>query len=135
MRRRGEDGTGLIASTAGIMVFLVLLLLAVQVLFNLYATSAVTAAAYDAARIVAGADVASGAPSLEAARADAEAGAQRTLGRYSSRTRFDWNVDDPDVVQLHVVAQNPGFLPIALRRPLGFDRVDRTVRVRVERVR
>jgi hypothetical protein len=119
------------------MVFLVLLLVAVQVLFNLYATSAVTAAAYDAARIVAGADAGAGggggAGSLDGARADAEAGARRTLGRYASRTSFQWDVTDPDVVQLHVVAQNPGFLPLALRRPLGFDRVDRTVRVRVER--
>lgn len=113
--------------------FLVLLLLAVQVLFNLYAASAVTAAAYDAARIVAGADVAAGAGSLDGARADAEAGAVHTLGRYGARVHFDWDVDDPDVVQLHVVAANPGFLPVALRRPLGFDRVDRTVRVRVER--
>ena len=38
---------------AGVLVFLVFLLFAVQLLFNLYATSAVTAAGLDAARVVA----------------------------------------------------------------------------------
>jgi hypothetical protein len=112
------------------LVFLVLLLLAIQVVYDLYATSAVTAAAYDAARVVAGADATEGS----GAAADAEAGARRALGTYSSRASFTWTVS-ADLVELRVVARNPGFLPVALRRPLGVDQVDRTVRVRVERVR
>ena len=38
-----------------------------------------------------------------------------------------------EVVRLRVIAQNPGFVPLAVRRPLGFDRIDRTVTIRVER--
>ena len=49
-----ERGGGPISIWIGFLVFLVMLLFAVQVLFNLYATSVVTAVAYDAARRVAG---------------------------------------------------------------------------------
>ena len=115
---------------AGLLVFLVLLLLAVQVTYDLYATSAVTGIAYDAARVVAGADGGGSSQSLSTAEADA----RRALGAYASRARFEWSVD-AEVVQLRVIADNPSFLPPALRRPLGADRVDRTVRVRVERFR
>jgi hypothetical protein len=117
-----------ISSIFGLCTVLVLLLFAVQVVYDLYATSAVTAAAYDAARVVAGAD---GGP---AATTVAEEGARDALGRYGERVRFTWTLDG-DVVQLHVVARNPGFLPESLRRPLGVDTVDRTVRVRTERLR
>lgn len=127
-RARSERGTGVISSIFGLLVVLVLLLFAVQVIYDLYATSAVTAAAYDAARVVAGSDGGAGAT------ATAEARARDALGRYGSRVSFAWSVD-ADVVRLHVVARNPGFLPASLRRPLGVDAVDRTVRVRTERLR
>lgn len=107
--------------------FLVLLLFCVQVLFNLYATSVVTAAAYDAARAVAhrGGD--------EAAVGEAEAAARAVLGRYGDRVAFDWDLSDRDVV-LRVRAENrmfafPGVTLDALQT------VDRTVRARVECVR
>ena len=125
---RRQRGTGVISSVFGLFVVLVLLLSAVQVVYDLYATSAVTAATYDAARVVAGSD------GGQAATSAAEEGARRALGRYGQRLRFTWTIDD-DVVRLHVVAQNPSFLPAALRRPLGVDSVDRTVRLRAERVR
>lgn len=118
----------MISSIFGLFVVLVLLLLAVQVVYDLYATSAVTAAAYDAARVVAGAD---GGPGATAA---AEDGARQALGRYGERLEFTWAIGD-DVVQLRVTARNPGFLPAAMRRPLGVDAVDRTVRLRTERFR
>ena len=118
----------MISSIFGLFVVLVLLLFAVQVVYDLYATSAVTAAAYDAARVVAGAD---GGPG---ATATAEEGARHALGRYGERLAFTWKLDD-DVVELRVVARNPGFLPAGLRRPLGVDTVDRTVRLRTERFR
>ena len=118
----------MISSIFGLVVVLVLLLFAVQVVYDLYATSAVTAAAYDAARIVAGAD---GGP---AATTAAEERARDALGRYGERLAFTWTLD-ADMVQLHVVAKNPGFLPVSLRRPLRVDAVDRTVRVRTERLR
>jgi len=109
-------------------VVLVLLLFAVQVTYDLYATSAVTASAYDAARVVAGSD---GGPAAVAA---AEESARASLGRYGTRVAFEWTAGD-DVVELRVVARNPGFLPVALRQPLGLDVVDRTVRLRTERFR
>jgi Flp pilus assembly protein TadG len=123
----GERGAGLVSTLAGVTVFLAFLLLAVQVMFNLYATSAVTAAAYDAARVVAGSNG-------HTAQAAAEARARQVLGRYAERVRFDWTVDG-EVVRLRVRARNPSFLLPALGGAVGFDEVDRTVRVRVERLR
>ncbi len=109
----------------GVLVFLLLLLLAVQVLYNLYATSAVTAAAFDGARLVAGAD--------GATRAEAAAHVKEILGEYGSeRVEVSFASDPADVV-LTVRADNPSFLPAALRAPLGLDRIERTVRVRIER--
>ena len=68
----------MVSALAGTTAFLVLLLFATQLLFNLYATSVVTAAAFDAARVVAGAD---GGPDRITG---AEAQARRMLGRYAS---------------------------------------------------
>src|SRR3546814_9368721 len=62
-----ESGTGLISSAAGVVVFLMFLMPAVQLLFGLYATSHVNAIAYDAVQRDAG----GGAPSLEEIEADA----------------------------------------------------------------
>ncbi len=125
-----QRGLGLVGSLAGVIAFLSFLLFAVQLAYDLYATSAVTSAAFDAVRVVAGGD-AEGDP---AARTDAEERARRVLGRYGERVAFTWSVDD-DVVALRVQATNPSFIPAALRRPLRLDVVDRTVRARVERLR
>jgi hypothetical protein len=46
---RADHGTGLLSSVAGVVVFLVFLLFAVQLLFGLYASSTVNAVANDAA--------------------------------------------------------------------------------------
>jgi len=126
-RQRGDDGSGLIATTTGVLVFLVLLLLAVQVTYHLYATSVVTAAAFDGARLAAGAT----GVDKEAARDHVV----ELLGTYGRDRVETIEVErNGDVIALHVVARNPGFLPSTLRRPMGLDRVERTVRVRVEEV-
>lgn len=97
-------------------------------IFHLYATSAVTAAAFDGARLVA-------APASGVDEAEAEAHVRALLGRYGSE-RLDVNfTPDPDHVVLTVEAQSPTVVPAALRRPLGMDTIERTVRVRVERRR
>jgi hypothetical protein len=112
----------------------VLLLLASQVLFDLYARSAVTAAAFDAARRVAGFDIATlPADQLSQAEADAEAQARVTLGRYGTSANFVWTLT-PTVVALRVEVANPSLVPSGLARPLGIDTIDRTVRVRAERL-
>src|SRR5438105_4596946 len=78
--RRDERGTGLIGTWAGFVIFLALLLFAVQVMFNLWSTSAVTAAASDAARKVATADD----PSSRSVQRQAEDDARRLLGKYAT---------------------------------------------------
>jgi hypothetical protein len=110
------------------MVFLALLLVAVQILFNLYATSVVTSISYDAARRVAAVD---GGPGSVG---QAEASARRALGRYADRVSFEWSVGDEAVV-LRVRARNPSVLLPSFDSPLAFNRIDRTLRVRVERFR
>ncbi len=125
-----ENGIGLIGNLVGVVAFLSFLLFAVQISYDLYATSAVTSAAFDAVRLVAGADAVDAA----AIRDEAEASARRVLGRYGDRLAFQWH-EDGDQVSLRVRANNPSFLPAALRRPLGLDTVDRTVRARIERFR
>lgn len=123
-----ERGAGLIATAAGVSVFLVLLLFCTQLLFNLYATSVVTAAASDAVRIVARAGGEPGAQ--EAARGGAETHARELLGRYADRVAFEWTLG-PEEVALHVTAENRNFLFGALALD-AMQTVDRTVRARVE---
>jgi hypothetical protein len=124
-----ERGGGPVSMWVGFSVFLVMLLFAVQVLFNLYATSVVTAVSFDAARRVAGGD-----GGIEAL-ADAEDTARRALGRYQDRVTFDWNGSGPDEVVLRVRAENPSVLLPLMRGPAALQALDRTIRVRVERFR
>jgi hypothetical protein len=122
-----EKGGGPISIWIGFSVFLVMLLFAVQVLFNLYAASVVTAVSYDAARQVAGS---AGGPDHTA---EAEARARQSLGRYASRVVFDWSGSSADEVVLRVRSDNPNILlPVAVG-PAALDRLDRTIRIRVER--
>ena len=123
-----ERGGGVLSAWFGLVVFLTLLLFAVQVLYNLYATSVVTSVSYDAARRVAAAQGDPGAVGR------AEADARRALGRYADRVTFTWALDG-DTVSLRVRARNPSFLLPAVAGPLAFSELDRTVRVRVERFR
>lgn len=132
----GEEGAGLLSALVGVVVFLILLLFGAELLLGLYARSVVTAAAFDAARIAAGAasDVdGDGVPDAEAVAA-AEEHARHLLGRFGrDRTRFDWRVDD-DQVMLRVRAASPRLVGAALGTGLLGD-IDRTVHVRLERFR
>jgi hypothetical protein len=127
-----ERGAGLLSTSFGILFFVGFLFFAVQMLFNLYATSVVTSAAYDAARAVAT------APTQPATQQQLDAAvehARSLLGNYRDRAAFDWDLADPDVVRLHVRAVNPRLLASPLDHLVGFDVIDRTVIVRVERRR
>ena len=124
-----ERGGGPISTWIGFSVFLVMLLFAVQALFNLYAASVVTAVSYDAARQVAGSD---GGPSRTA---EAEQRARQALGRYEKRVTFDWNASTADEVVLRVQAHNPSMQLQMFAGPAAFDNLDRTIRIRVERFR
>lgn len=132
----GDDtGTALVSSIAGLLVFLAMLLFAVQTLVGLYTRSVVTDAAHEGARRVAGARVDqtdSGAQGEARIRTEQEV--RRLLGRFGDEVSMDWSASTADTVSLRVRARPPGFLWDALRGP-GSALVDRTVTVRVERLR
>ena len=125
-----EHGSGMVSSVVGVTAFLALLMFAVQLALNLYATSTVTAAAFDAARIVAGGD---GGP---AAELDAAAHLQALLGE---PVTLAWEYRDtdaepgPDVVALTVEVEHATRLLRAM--PIPYQHVVRTVTVRMERFR
>ena len=127
-----DAGSGLLSSLAGVVVFLVFLLFAVQLLFGLYATSTVNAVANDAATRAASAE----APPLPRIEADARA----SLGEVGRTARFTWRSDDADgdgeldTVVLEVVAQPPRFVPDSIGGAVGLDEIRRVVRVRREAV-
>jgi hypothetical protein len=125
----------MVSSVVGVTAFLSMLLFATQLVLNLYATSTVTAAAFDGARIVAGAD--GGAE----AEAEAEAHIRSLLARYATAGSLvlSWAYRDTDglagadVVALTVDADHPTRLLRVMRLP--FQHVTRTVTVRLESFR
>jgi hypothetical protein len=129
---RRDRGAGLLSTSFGILFFVGFLFFAVQLLFNLYSTSVVTSAAYDAARSVA---TSRSQPVTQQQLDAAIDHARSLLGRYQDRATFEWDLTNPDVVRLHVHAVNPRLLAPPLDQLVGFDVIDRTVVVRVERVR
>jgi hypothetical protein len=105
---------------------MLLLLLAVQTLVRMYASSALDAAASDAAREVAE------SRDPPAAVAAAEADARARLGSFGARhTTFVWKEVDGAQVVLQVRGVSPGFLPL----PTPWRTITRTVAVRTERFR
>lgn len=129
-RRRGDRGSGLVGTVAGLTAFLAFLMFSVQLLTNLYATSVVTSAVQDGARRAAQAD---GAHHDSGVRRDAEDHVRGLLGAYGTDATFDWSASDPDVVRLRVRIDNPSFLLRSLPATLPFQTVDRTAEARVER--
>ncbi len=130
-RGGGSRGAGLLGALAALLVFFLLLLVAVQVLFNLHADSMVTSAGFEAARVVAGFDR---APDRCRAVPTGERRFREALGRFgaASSIRLDWTCDDPDEVRLAVAAEYPTVLPPFLRGLTGLGRLDRVITVRVE---
>jgi hypothetical protein len=124
-----DDGSGLVGTIGGFTVFLAFLLFSVQLLTNLYATSVVTSATYDGARLAA-----EGGHTLdESARNDVEHHVRDLLGDYGDAARFDWSGTTPEVVRLRVEIDNPSFLLRSLPADLPFQHIDRVAVVRVER--
>jgi hypothetical protein len=129
-----DRGSGLLGTLAGFFVFLLMMFAAVQVLFNLYATSMVTSAAHDAARVVAGFD---NAPDRCAATELGDRVFADALGSYASETdaRLTWTCADPAAVRVRVTVDHPTLLPPFLVGLTGLGHVDRTIVVRVEDIR
>ena len=138
---RGEEGQGLIPTLAGFAVVLVMILVVSQVAFDLYARSAVSSAAIDAARSVADDRSSVDFPAGEtAAIARAQQRAVAALGAYGHTTDFHWAIlpspVQPETVSLRVHFDLRGSR-YSLVGPLvlpGLNQFDRTVRVRIERI-
>jgi hypothetical protein len=132
-RVRGDAGAGLISTASGVVVVLMFLLFAVQLLVGLYTSTVVTAVANDAARRAAS----EGAPQ----RATITDDARQLLGRVGDTATFRWGDEDRDgdgivdTVALTVVARPPRFVPPSIGGRVGLDRIERTARVRAERIR
>lgn len=127
-----DRGAGLVSTAAGVVVFLMFLMFAVQLLFGLYASSNVIAVTNDAAVRAASAD----APPLRVIEQEA----RRNLGDVGASATFAWSEDDSDgdgvldTVVLEVVARPPRFVPASMGGAVGLGEIRRTVRVRDERV-
>ncbi|MGH8933569.1 MAG: hypothetical protein ACRDZO_23780 [Egibacteraceae bacterium] len=125
-----EDGSGLISTLFGVVMFMLFLLLGAHVLMHLYASSVLTVNAFDAARIVSGA---SAGANRGASQARAEALARERLGSFGTRVEpFDWSASDGDNIVLTVRADTPDLLPGRIAGLVGMDVLERTVRLRVE---
>ena len=126
-RRRGaEDGTAVVGTIVGFLIFMLLLLFATQLIVRLYAESALTSAATRAAEAVASEPVpAQGIDSAEAA-------ARQQLGGFGSHhVTFTWREVDGQQIVLEVRGTSPEFIPGLA----GWSRIHRTVTVRTERFR
>jgi hypothetical protein len=130
-----DRGVGMVSTAAGFLVFLVFLLLAVQVLYGLYATSTVRGALDDAASRAA--NGVAGEAELARLADDAE----RSLGPMGGRTTILLRLEDddadgvPDIVFGSALADPPRFVPPGLSGIAGLDDIDVSVRVRIERFR
>lgn len=121
----------MVGTSAGFLVFLLLLLAAVQILFNLYANTMVTSAAHTAARTVAGYTAsADRCASVEAANNRFV----EALGDYGDggHATLEWTCSDPDAVTVRISARHPTILPERMSGLLGLGRLERTIVVRVE---
>ena len=124
-----DRGSGLISTAAGVVVFLMFLLFAVQLLFGLYATSTVTAVANDAATRAAS----RASPTLRAIEGEA----RTSLGRIGEDAHFTWAADDTngdgrdDTVVLTITVRPPRFVPGSLGGSSPSE-IRRTARARLE---
>lgn len=126
---------GLLGTSAGAAVFILLMLFAVQLTVHLYATSTVNAAGYDSARMVASRTVDHSDPdSVSRAQVEAESRFRDLVGGAARDATFTWN-HDGDEVSLRVVVDGPRILPATFRENTGLGQIERTFRVRVERER
>ena len=136
LHRRPERGSGLVASLAGLLVVLVLLLFAIESLVGLYARSMLTAAAHDGARAVATDERVRGgqrAPEPGVV-APAEQQVRSLLGEVGDTAELTWSIEADEVV-LRARARRPSFVPDAWRPGDDPGWIERTVRVRIERLR
>jgi hypothetical protein len=120
-----EDGSSAITSVFGVLIFLGFLMLATQVLVHLYATSTVSAIAFDTARRAA-------AEGADCDSIDAASYVRQALGDYGQRIDDPLCTTDGDQTVVTVTGPTPARLADAFGGGLGLDRIERTARVRTE---
>jgi hypothetical protein len=127
-----QAANGPVTVVFGVAVFLVFLLVSSQVIVHLYATSTVTAAAFDAARRVAAEDGGACGPGGSHAREQAT----RVLGRYAADAGGAMQVECVVVDELVRVTVSGPSPARAMARTLGgltsLERIERTASVRLE---
>jgi Flp pilus assembly protein TadG len=121
--REEEDGNGVFSAVSGFLAFLAFLLMATQLLIHLYATSVVTAAAHDAARIASGSTGTAGA---------AQAHAMSVLGGLGASVQSLTVSDGGDHVVVRVQARSPALLPRQFGDLTGISSIDREIIMRKE---
>lgn len=126
-----QRGSGLLSTSFGVGIVVLLLFFASHLLLNLWLTSTVDDIATDAALRVARAG-----RNGPAVRADAEAAARAALGRLGATTTFEWTTD-PEGRNVILRIRNRGLrlLPSMVADPLGDRGLDRRVVVRIEEPR
>ncbi|MBI2704771.1 MAG: hypothetical protein HYX32_05715 [Actinobacteria bacterium] len=126
----------MLTASLALLIVLIFLFFAVQLLVNLYVSSTVTSTAFEGARIVASSTVdPSDAVSVSAARTRAESKMRSLLGPQGQRATFDWSASDLEQVVLRVQLDTPRFAMPRWGSSIPMNRIDRTVRVRVETLR
>jgi hypothetical protein len=123
----GEAGSSPVTAVFGIAIFLAFLLFASQVLTHLYATSTVSAAAFDTARRLA----AEGAPCTDA---NASAIAGSVLGGYAAQATTTCR-ETADQVTVTIRGPSPARALASGFRGSSLDAIDRSASVRVETFR
>lgn len=123
----GEAGSSPVTAVFGIAIFLAFLLFASQVLTHLYATSTVTAAAFDTARRLA----TDGVPCTDA---NASAIASSVLGGYASQATTTCR-QSADQVTVTIRGPSPARALTSGFGGSGIDAIDRSASVRVETFR
>lgn len=124
-RLSAEHGSSAITSVFGVLIFLALLMLATQVLVHLYATSTVSAVAFDTARRAA-------AEGASCASIDAATRARQALGGYGQRVDEPVCTTEGGATVVTISGPTPARMVDAFGGGLGLDRIERTARVRTE---
>jgi hypothetical protein len=121
----------LLSAVFGLAFFLAFMLFATQISVRLYASATITDDAYRAARIVAGESVQRQGPDGVAAAMDAQS--TRLRDRYGALTpEITWGPLDGEQILLTLTVHPQGELIGGLDGLLGFDTIERTVRVHRE---
>lgn len=130
----GEQGDGVLSTFVGVLMFLVFLLFTVQVTTHLHATTVVTTAAFDSARLASAADPAARACAVPSAASLERASAHFTdlVGGLADHAAVTWAGTTSTEVVLSVAVTSPARLLNGTGVVTGLDRIERTVRLRRE---